>query len=114
MILCQVGMQMRSLTNFTLAYSIAMIAGGKIAAACIARFGLRGYTTLSNLCCAVGYSCWALPRPMPMWAGLLIIMPGINAVGTSAVKAMAVDLAVSQGMGSELQYKRQLLPDCFY
>ena len=48
---------------------------GKVAARCIQRFGLRGYTTLSNVACAAGYACWAIPKPLPMWLGLLIIMP---------------------------------------
>eukprot|EP01046_Picozoa_sp_COSAG06_P029606 COSAG06_NODE_2756_length_6336_cov_29.970980_4_plen_354_part_00 len=93
------GMGMRQWSNFGMAYSLAMIGGGQLAARCIQRFGRRGYTTLSNITNMVGYACWSQPRLVPMWLGLAILLPGINAVGTSASKAMCVDLATAQGMG---------------
>ena len=94
-----VGMSMRSWSNFAMAYSCCMIAGGQVAALLIKWIGRRGYTTLSNLTNLLGYACWSQPKLLPMWLGLAILLPGINAVGTSASKAMAVDLASAQGIG---------------
>ena len=94
-----VGMSMRGWSNFSMAYSACMIGGGQLAAACIRRFGRRGYSTLSNITNMIGYACWASPRPLPMWLGLAVLLPGINAVGTSASKSLAVDLATARGMG---------------
>ena len=92
-----VGMSMRGWSNFSMAYSACMIGGGQLAAACIRRFGRRGYSTLSNITNMIGYACWASPRPLPMWLGLAVLLPGINAVGTSASKSLAVDLATARG-----------------
>ena len=34
-----------------------------------------------------------------MWAGILMMLPSINAVNASGIKSMATDMAVAQGMG---------------
>lgn len=64
--------------------------------------GQRGFTTVANLCNAVGTALMGLPLPSfgaSFWLGHLIQLPGINNTSAAAVKAMAIDHAVEAGFG---------------
>lgn len=64
--------------------------------------GQRGFTTVSNICNAIGTGMMGLPLPsfsVSFWLGHVVQLPGINNTSAAAVKAMAIDHAVAAGFG---------------
>lgn len=64
------------------------------------KLGPYEYSTVGNLCVACGQMCAGLAeRGICLWAGLPLLLPGVNGGSAHAIRALAVDLAVKEGYG---------------
>jgi len=80
---------------------LAFASGMHVAPRLIKKLGGRRFTSVTNLSNAVAFFLMGLPIPdydTTNWAGLLLHGPGINNTSAAALKAVATDHAVANGI----------------
>ena len=109
-----VGASESAIATIVTAYGVIMYTGGKFAVpALIKSMGPRQFTDVACLASAAAYLLWAaVPTgsTLAVWAGLLLLYPGINANSSAALKAMATDVAVAKAGNTHVEKLGPLEP----
>mgnify|MGYP003327917121 CR=1 FL=1 len=81
----------------------SLVVGGATVKKSLSTFGIRGHTTVSNLCNATQWLMWGAPhlfRLSPdtaMYVGLLLTIPGGRK--RDAVESLVVKIGAARGLG---------------
>jgi hypothetical protein len=87
------------ITNFIAFFGVCWVTGSLGAKKFIERFGIRRFTTGSNIMAALGFLCWAgVPSGGGLWVGTFLLMFGLER--RQGVLALVNDLGVERGLGA--------------
>ena len=92
-----------SVNRFISALGTSLVIGGASVRKSLSTFGMRGHTTVSNLCNCVQWLVWGYPKlfglspDTAMYVGLLLTIPGGRK--RDAVESLIVKMGAERGLG---------------